>query len=630
MRYFFLLAILITYIMVFFRPVAAVSCVKKITEVPEKPIALTANWLFKKSDNPAWKQKRFRENGWKQVKLPDSARDKTAKIYGFHWYRCHFQLGKKVIDSDKFLAFRLGYIRDVDWVYLNGQLIGNTGKQEKPDGFKDRIYSLPKYLLTAGENVIAVRIYSATPAYGVGITPEIGEEEVLQKRMVQFNLSNTIFGFVFILMGLFFIIASVVKSTNKSNLYFSLFSILLGIYVLLRSSYRYQIVPDDPVFAARLDLLSLIPLPALFLNFIAFYVGYARNRLFWLYEILIVTLWGFSAVLDISKNWDMIVRVNAVLLIVPILFGCYIIIKNFKNNKRKIKYIAIGISFLIPCVVVDALSATRILNLPGTMHYGFMFFLINISLQLSDEMVQNYHSYLRLEKDLIQMERLKTNFLYNISAEFKYCTEKVIKLIKQERAKKKEQVEPESIQQLQTYTDMTGALIYDALLLSQLEDKSYQPKNENFSVNDVIKETIHLVESRISQKKQNIKININTGDLHILQSKELVFNILYHLVENAYQYSPPDSQIQIATETNGNFFTIRVSDSGSGLSESEREKVMRKFVRGERTEQEEDNFGAGIGLNIVEAATKILDGKIHIESNGGKGCAFTVSIPFKS
>ncbi|MEM7183766.1 MAG: ATP-binding protein [Spirochaetota bacterium] len=612
--------------------VLAINCNSNLKEVPKSPVSIEKGWLYRKGDSPNWKRKNFHaRSGWKIVSFPDASKDKNSKKFGYYWYRCKFSLSNKVKNSDQFLAFRLGYVRDVDWVYLNGNLIGNTGQIAptlKSDRFKDRVYPLPKNMLTSGENVIAIRIYSSTAHRGLNVIPEIGEEKSIHAKVSTYNLSSTIFGFVFILMGLFFVIASVVKSTNKSNLFFSIFSILLGIYVLHRSEYRYQ-VTNDFDFSMKIELLSLLPLPALFLNFIAFHVGYQRNLYFLIYEVLILALWGATLFSSQPIHWDWIININAALLVFPFFLGSYIIYKNFAQNKSKMKYIAIGFLFVIPCVIVDALTAIHVFAIPGTMHYGFMLFLINISLQLSEDMVDNYRSFLKQEKDLIQMERLKTNFLYNISAEFKHYTEKVLQLVKKEKANKINEISETKLQEMEIYTGLTETLIQDALLLNDLENKQYEIKTDRFSLNQLLEEVNKLVSSRLSRNSDQVNLQISTGELEILQCRDLLFYIFYHLLENAYQYSPPESPIQVKIDTNGTYLTLLVSDTGSGISEKDRVKIFKKFVRGNNTSKGKEIFGTGIGLNIIRQAVATLNGKISLESNGGKGAKFIVTLPYK-
>lgn len=125
-------------------------------------IDLSGDWKFSIGDKEEWSEVGFDDSEWEEVHVPKSWENQGFYGYdGYGWYRTSFININKL---DKFpLYLSLGYIDDVDEVFVNGKLIGKTGTF--PPYYSTaynarRIYRIPEGLLKKeGKNVIAVRIY---------------------------------------------------------------------------------------------------------------------------------------------------------------------------------------------------------------------------------------------------------------------------------------------------------------------------------------------------------------------------------------------------------------------------------------------------------------------------------------
>lgn len=106
--------------------------------------------------------------------------------------------------------------------------------------------------------------------------------------------------------------------------------------------------------------------------------------------------------------------------------------------------------------------------------------------------------------------------------------------------------------------------------------------------------------------------------------KNLIYNILYRLIENAFAYRRTNIVPFIHVSIVGDLqkVTIRVDDNGQGMIEEVQEKIFDMFFKGS-----ELNHGSGLGLYIVKNALDKLDGTIKVQSLERRGSAFTVVIP---
>ncbi|TGL85568.1 histidine kinase [Leptospira congkakensis] len=633
---------------------AADPCGNMITSF-EKPVVLKTDWLFRKGDNLDWRDETVEESFWVKRSVPDYGISKTENLTGYHWYRCSFYLPENYTTPVEPIAIQLGRIRDIDEFYLNGTLIDKTGTvlpRLEVDFQKIRIYSLPTHLLKPGLNVMAIRIYAATNLNGLKEAPTIAKERLLREAAFSKEAFAMVCGYVFIFMGIYFLVGSIVRGRAGENFFFALFSIFMGIYVLIRTQHR-DILFESFTWSYVAELLVLICLPVFFINFMHQYLKIKRNVVLLVYEVFLFVLFVITLFFRTPKTWILVIALFNYVLPVAMGLVIYLFVKNGKANIAKVKFILIGIASLLPTILIDSLSALEIISMPGTLYIGFLIFLVMISIQLSNDIVLGLENFIEQEKELIQMERVKTGFLINLSSEFKSGMEKIkktidnistnsgkitskepTKLTTKSAAKKKTKTKSNSkqdldpVKQAEDHISYMSYMVEEAMLLRKLEEKTYIPFYESFSVAELLRNCVSSVENHLEQYRKNISIEIKPSDLEIYFPKELLFCILRNLVENAYQYTDPKTDISIEFFNRDGFHQLIVMDEGMGLSQLEMETIFQKFVRGYRDKKNEIP-GAGIGLTLVEVTTKFLGGTVSLKSSEGMGAKFTIRIPEK-
>jgi sialate O-acetylesterase len=137
---------------------------------PTRIVDLRGMWKFSIGDEEVWKSPEYNDKDWEEMFVPSSWEDEGYPGYeGYAWYR------KKIILSsehkDKHLYLNMGFIDDVDEVYVNGHFVGFSGSLP-PHYFTayhlERKYSIPDiYWNFDGENVIAVRVFSPELSGGI-------------------------------------------------------------------------------------------------------------------------------------------------------------------------------------------------------------------------------------------------------------------------------------------------------------------------------------------------------------------------------------------------------------------------------------------------------------------------------
>ncbi len=111
-----------------------------------------------------------------------------------------------------------------------------------------------------------------------------------------------------------------------------------------------------------------------------------------------------------------------------------------------------------------------------------------------------------------------------------------------------------------------------------------------------------------------------------LADRDVVERVLVNLVDNALQFTPPDGQVWVEAQAEGESVRVDVVDTGAGVPPEERTRVFEKFTRGRGRRGSQG--GVGLGLTFCQMAVEAHGGRIWIEDGpDGKGSRFIFTLP---
>jgi len=114
--------------------------------------------------------------------------------------------------------------------------------------------------------------------------------------------------------------------------------------------------------------------------------------------------------------------------------------------------------------------------------------------------------------------------------------------------------------------------------------------------------------------------------VYVRGDREHLRRLLLNLVDNAIKYTPAGGSITLSLDTDNDWASLKVVDTGIGLSKDEQEQIFSRFHRATET-RSRDEKGVGLGLNIVRSIVEAHGGRIHVKSAPGQGSTFTVFLP---
>lgn len=134
---------------------------------------------------------------------------------------------------------------------------------------------------------------------------------------------------------------------------------------------------------------------------------------------------------------------------------------------------------------------------------------------------------------------------------------------------------------------------------------------------------------RATCELKNLALSINNqfieSDFKIPSDGNLIRKILSQLIDNAIKFTS-NGTITVGCQKQENELLFFVKDSGIGISEKHKTQIFDNFMQ-EENDNNRKYDGSGIGLSIAKGFTKLLGGKIWLDSEKGKGSTFYFSIP---
>ncbi len=171
---------------------------------------------------------------------------------------------------------------------------------------------------------------------------------------------------------------------------------------------------------------------------------------------------------------------------------------------------------------------------------------------------------------------------------------------------------------ISTEVDRTNALVTRFLDFA----RPLALRLENTEITQVIDEAVAQVEKHTPPLDVRIYKNYSPDIPPFMIDRQLIERVLYNLILNAAQASPPQGSITVKTRQLGDTVEIDVIDRGSGIAPKDRESIFNPFFTTKSS-------GVGLGLAIVSKIVDEHGGQITVESEPGAGSIFRVFLPVR-
>ena len=238
------------------------------------------------------------------------------------------------------------------------------------------------------------------------------------------------------------------------------------------------------------------------------------------------------------------------------------------------------------------------------------------------EVQEMFAGFNMMAKELGSTEILQTDFVSNVSHEFKTpinAIEGYTTLL--QGCENFEPEQQEYVEKILFNTNRLSTLVSNILLLSKIDNQSIQVKREQYGLDEQIREAIVGLEAAWAPKE--IDFDVELDDIEYKGNEIMMRHVWSNLIGNAIKFSHYGGTVKIRLVNNKNNYVFTVEDNGPGLTEEAQKHLFDKFYQADTSHKSEGN---GLGLALVKRILTIEGGDITAENMDGGGCRFTVTL----
>lgn len=279
---------------------------------------------------------------------------------------------------------------------------------------------------------------------------------------------------------------------------------------------------------------------------------------------------------------------------------------------------ALGISFLLSRSfikpILDITGAT------GRMASGD--FGVRLKVRSSDEIGTLSGAINHLGKELSKTEQLRRDLIANVSHELRTPLSLIrgyaetVRDISGDNRDKRDRHLGIIIEE----SERLGRIVDDILDLSRMQSGTIVLEMAPFDLG----ETLRGVIKRYDLLSEETGIGIVCEDapgLRVKADGARIEQVLFNLINNAFNYSNPGDVITVSAKQKGNTVKIEVSDTGKGIPPEDLDNIWDRYYKGDKSEDRK-TVGTGLGLAIVKNILEAHKARFGVDSTVGKGTTF--------
>ncbi|AHF89742.1 signal transduction histidine kinase [Opitutaceae bacterium TAV1] len=182
---------------------------------------------------------------------------------------------------------------------------------------------------------------------------------------------------------------------------------------------------------------------------------------------------------------------------------------------------------------------------------------------------------------------------------------------------------------IQRHTDRLNSIIEDLLTLSRLESGKAGLQREPADLVRLVQGILDDYRSRPAAARHELHFSPGSAPLPLAFDPLKLSLVFHNLLDNALNYTPAGSRIDITLQLKGSEVEVCVRDNGPGIPSADLPHLFERFYRVDKG-RGRDTGGTGLGLSIVKHIVQLHGGRVRVESTQGRGTAFFFTLPVSS
>ena len=471
-----------------------------------------------------------------------------------------------------------------------------------------------------------------------GVVSELyeGTQSEIWKHLMGLYAPATLVAALMLLVGIVVVLISLAirffYRTEGGVLYLGNVIILAATWLIVESRLRQFILPNSTI-AMYMGFLTIMLLPYP----VSAYMNRAQKcryqKAYMVIEILTIVNFIISTwlqVCNIKDFFETMWAAHAILVGVIGVLATTIFTDIRKGYVREYQEIAIGIGGLMLAGVCE-IYLVYVQNA----HFNGIALCLSLIFLLTMSCVRAIKNILQSEQEkqlAITASESKAKFLANMSHEIRTPINTVIGMNEMILRENQDEHIREYACSIKSASQMLLSLINDILDFSKIEAGKLQLTESEYELAFMLKDVILGIENRVRKKNLELKLEIDETMPSVLLGDEVrIKQIFNNLLSNAIKYTEKGNvtlSVKGVRENEDFSLLVSIADTGIGIRREDMERLFDSF---QRLELQKNRYieGSGLGLNITRQLTEIMNGRIEVESEYGKGSCFRVWLPQK-
>ncbi|MCQ2451435.1 MAG: HAMP domain-containing histidine kinase [Clostridia bacterium] len=250
-----------------------------------------------------------------------------------------------------------------------------------------------------------------------------------------------------------------------------------------------------------------------------------------------------------------------------------------------------------------------------------------IPVTTDDEIGELAMSFNEMTNSLSRLESMRKTFIADVSHELKtpmttiggFIDGIIDGTIEQEKEKHYLNLVSEEIKRL-------SRMVEAMLNLARLESDEFSLKPEKFDFGKTVINIVLSQEKRIEEGNINIEGLDTFEDVSVFADRDLIFRVIYNLVDNAIKFTDKSGTISFKLTTDKEKLMFAVSNTGKGIKKEDLPYVFERFYKSDKSRSANKN-STGLGLNMAKTIIKKHGGQISVKSKENELTTFSIVLP---
>ncbi len=251
----------------------------------------------------------------------------------------------------------------------------------------------------------------------------------------------------------------------------------------------------------------------------------------------------------------------------------------------------------------------------------------------NEELKHKMDENMKLVRETLEYDKLKTEFFANISHEVKTPLNIIIGALQLSEHILNDKKDKDKFEKLTKYTAIMRQncfrllrLLNNLIYITEIDSGFVDMHVQNHDLVQIVKNLMSAASKFIENKGVQLELTIDVTSLETACDAEKIERVLLNLLSNAIKFTEEGDKICVSLYSMKNCAYISVKDTGIGIPDEMKEIIFQRFRQVDKSFTRKCE-GSGIGLYLVKSLVEMHNGSVRVKSEYGKGSEFIVKLP---